>query len=72
MLLVSFFFCLWIGLVISFLFRCVYRLYMTVVVMVFVLLALYRSVGTPVLGVFVSPDDEDYRRRSGNTLELNV
>jgi hypothetical protein len=41
-------------------------------VMVFVLLSLYRSVGTPVLGVLVSPDDEDYRRRSGNTLELNV
>jgi hypothetical protein len=35
---------------------------MAVVVMVVVLLALYRSVGTSVLGVLVSPDDEDYGR----------
>ncbi len=38
-----------------------------------VLLTLYRSVGTSaVLGVLVSPDDEENGCRSGNTLELNV
>jgi hypothetical protein len=42
------------------------------VVVIVVLLAFYRSVGIPVLGVLLSPDDEDHGRRSGNTLELNI
>jgi hypothetical protein len=53
-----------------FLFRCVSRLYMTLVVMVVVLSSLYGSVGSSFLGLLVSPDDEDNGRRSGNTLEL--
>ncbi len=40
--------------------------------MVVFLLTLYRSFEASVLGVLVSPDDEDIGCRSGNTLELNV
>jgi hypothetical protein len=69
---VLFFFSLWFGFFSPFLFGCVSRLYVTVVVMVVFLSNLYRSVWSPFLGVLFSPDDEDNGRRSGNTLELNV